>query len=117
MFRKPILRLTLLLLALIVISTVFFGLAKTKQYSAYAECRKLAMTTKGYGIWNYERTFSRVLMSQIVFFDGYNTLTCEATGIGPFWAVQGYIKTIVGCSKSLSGEADMCSEDYFGVDP
>ena len=117
MLRKPILRITLLLLALIVVTTVFFGLAKTKQYSAYAECRELAVTTKGYTVWNYERTFPMVFMSQVVFSDGYNTLTCKATGIGPFWAVRGHVKTNVGCSKSLSDQGDMCPEDYFGVDP
>ena len=68
--------------------TIFLGLAKTKQYSAYSVCRQLAMTTKGYAVWNYERTFPMVFMSQIVFSDGYNDLACDAIGIGPFWTVR-----------------------------
>lgn len=117
MLPKSIFRNSLALLAIVVVTTMFFGLIRTEKYSAYAECRKLAMTTKGYGAWNYERTIPMVFISRIDFSDGYNELSCTANGIGPFWVVQASMKTNVACANSLSDEPDLCPEDYFGVIP
>ena len=114
--RKPVVKLLLVLVIIVVVMTIFFGLAKTKQYSAYAACRQLAMTTKGYAAWNYKHTYSIVFLSQIVFSDGYNELVCDATGIRPFWRVRTSTHTLVACMKSLEPAA-MCPEDYFGVNP
>ena len=105
-----------LLLAVIMVSTMFFGLIKTEHYSAYGACRKVAMNTKGYAIWNHEQTFPIVFWSRIVFSDGYNDLSCDAIGIGPFWTVRGSMHTLVGCGLNLN-TGDMCPEDYFGVNP
>ena len=116
MLRKRLIRTALILLAIIVITTSFLGLAKMTHYSAYAACRKTAMTVKGYAVWKYERTFPMVFRSRIFFSDGYNELDCEATGIGPFWRVTGHGQTLVACVKNLD-TAEMCPEDYFGVDP
>ena len=117
MLPKWTFRILLVLLAIVVVTTMFFGLIKTKKYSAYAECQKLAMTTKGYGAWNHERTIPMVFVSRIDFSDGYNELSCTANGIGPFWVVQASMKTNVACANSLSDEPDLCPEDYFGVIP
>ncbi|HZM24809.1 MAG TPA: hypothetical protein VFC02_23870 [Anaerolineales bacterium] len=118
MFPKWIFRVALVLLAIVVVTTVFFGLIKTEKYSAYAECRKLAMTTKGYGVWDHERTFSMVFSSLVSFSDGYNELSCTANGIGPFWVVQRSMKTNAACANSLTYDGvDLCPEDYFGVSP
>lgn len=118
MAPKRIIRTILVFLATIVGITLFFGLVRTNQYSAYAECRKLALTTKGYGVWNHTRTFPLIFSSMISFSDGYNELSCTATGIGPFWVVQTSMKTNVACANSLTDEgADLCPEDYFGVNP
>jgi hypothetical protein len=117
MLPKWITRTALVLLAIIVLTTVFFGLVKTEKYSAYSVCRKLAMTTKGYAVWTYERTLQMVFTSRVIFSDGYNELRCAVNGIGPFWTVQWVMKTNVGCANSLNGEADLCPEDYFGVIP
>ena len=114
---KRIFRILLVFLAIVMVTTLFFGLIQTKNYSAYAECRKLAMTTKGYGAWNYVRTIPMVFVSRIDFSDGYNELSCTANGIGPFWVVQASMKTNVACANSLSDEPDLCPEDYFGVIP
>ena len=116
MLRNLIIKILLLCVAIIVVTTLFFGLVKTKQYSAYAACRNVAMNTKGYGVWNHERTFPMVFMAQIVFSDGYNDLSCNAVGIGPFWSVTRSMHTLVGCGKNLITE-EMCPEDYFGVNP
>ncbi len=117
MSRKWIIRISLFLLATIIITTIFFGLVQTKQFSAYGECRKAAMTTKGYAVWKYERTIQMVFMSWVVFSDGYNDLTCHAVGVGPFWAVQGTDQTLVGCVTGLGEGGGWCPEDYFGVSP
>ena len=116
MSRKSVVNLLLFLVISVVVVTVFFGLAKTKQYSAYSACRQLAMTTKGYATWKHERTYSMVFLSRIVFSDGYNDLVCDATGIGPFWKISTSTHTLVGCMKSLE-PAESCPEDYFGVNP
>jgi hypothetical protein len=94
-----------------------FGLAKTEKYSAYAECRKVAETTKGYAAWKYERTFQLIFESRVVFSDGYNDLTCVAVGIGPYWTVRGSYHTLVACLESLDNGGGICPEDYFGVAP
>lgn len=118
MFPKWIFRVALVLLTSVVVTTMFFGLIKTEKYSAYAQCRKLAMATKGYDTWSYERTIPMVFISRIDFSDGYNELSCTANGIGPFWDVQTSMKTNVACANSLTDEgADLCPEDYFGVNP
>jgi len=118
MLPKWIFRILAVLLAIIVVTTVFFGLVRTKRYSAYAECRKLAMSTKGYGVWHHERTLPMVFISRVDFSDGYNELNCTVKGIGPFWVVHTSMKTNVACANALTDEgADLCPEDYFGVNP
>jgi len=79
------------------------------------------MGTKGYDIWRYERTTELeqksffIRRSDVHFSDGYNTLTCEAVGLGPFWFTQAVWQTLVGCLSG--GQNDDCSQDYFGVYP
>ena len=125
MIRKWTVR-ALLLITPVVVVTLFFGLVKTKQFSAYGECRKYALTTKGYDVWKYKHTLPLVFMSLVVFNDGYNDLDCYANGIGPFWRVQGATETIVGCLTSVPGSVEqvkevgedgLCRRDYFGVEP
>jgi hypothetical protein len=126
MLRKWAIRI-LLLLAIVVTTTIFFGLIKTKQFSAYGECRKFALATKGYDVWKYKHTLQLIFMSLVVFNDGYNDLTCYAFGVGPFWSVQGASETIVGCLTGIPGknngqvrevgEDGLCLRDYFGVEP
>jgi hypothetical protein len=118
MVRKWATRIPLWLLLAVVVTTMLFGSIKTKSYSAYAECRKVAAATTGYGVWTHERTFPLVFMSQVFFSDGYNELSCTANGIGPFWVAQASMKTNVACAIRLTDEgADLCPEDYFGVAP
>lgn len=118
MAPRWIIRTIFVLLATLVGMNLVFGWVKTDRYSAYAECRKLALTTKGYGVWNHVRTFPLVFSSMISFSDGYNELSCSATGIGPFWVVQTSMKTNVACANSLTEDGvDLCPEDYFGVNP
>ncbi len=105
----------LLLLAMIIVTTPFFGRVETKQFSAYAACRKTAVTTKGYAVWEHKETIQKMFVSWVVFSDGFNDLSCQAIGMGPFWMVKISMHTLVGCAKSLDGE--MCPEEYFGVNP
>ena len=101
----------------LVLLNFILSFVSTKQFSAYAACRNLAVETKGYGIWKHQATIPLVFNSQVIFSDGYNDLNCSATGIGPFWQVTSYIKTNAACSLSLSNPPDLCPEDYFGVVP
>ena len=81
------------------------------------------MGIKGYAIWNYERTTDQeqtpifLRRSDVYFSDGYNTLTCEAIGLGPFWFTKTVWQTLVGCLSGLENGGEMCSQDYFGVYP
>jgi hypothetical protein len=94
---------------------------ETKQFSAYAACRKVALATKGYAVWEHEQTVQQLFISWVVFSDGFNDLSCQAIGVGPFWKVRESMHTLVGCGKSPeNGELIMkstCPEDYFGVNP
>lgn len=107
-----------LFLLTIILTTVFFGRVETKQFSAYAACRQVALETKGYSTWKHARTDQMVFVSWVVFYDGYNDLTCQAVGIGPFWTAGNTMHTLVGCATSLSSDAaSACPEEYFGVSP
>ena len=110
--------LSVLLLAILIISTPYFGRVETKQFSAYAACRKVPMKTKGYATWTHTRTIQFMFRSQVLFSDGFNGLSCQAIGVGPFWMVGKARPTLAGCSKDLgNGNAMPCPEDYFGVSP
>lgn len=104
------------LISLVILSFIL-SFVQTKQFSAYAACRNLAIETKGYGIWKHQATIPLAFKSQVIFSDGTNDLNCSTTGIGPFWQVTSYIKTNAACSLSLSNPPDLCPEDYFGVEP
>ena len=107
-----------LLAALLLVSTPFFGAVETKHFSAYAACRKIAMTTKGYSTWEHEQTQQLVFRSRIQFSDGSNELICQAVGVGPFWLVGKIRPTLASCSNDLgNGKTEPCPEDYFGVNP
>ena len=116
MSRKRPIRTAFILLAIVLLTTLSLGLVKRTAYSAYTSCRKLAMTTKGYAVWKYDRTVQMESKSRIFFSDGFNELTCEAMRIGPFWVVTSNIQTRFGCVKNLD-RGEMCPEDYFGVNP
>ena len=108
----------LLFVAILLVSTPFFGGVETKQFSAYAACRKTAEATKSYAIWEHEQTMQMVFRSRVQFSDGLNELICQAVGVGPFWIVGKVRPTLVSCSKDLgNGKTEPCPEDYFGVNP
>ncbi|MFZ5880085.1 MAG: hypothetical protein ACOY0R_12000 [Chloroflexota bacterium] len=103
---------------LVVLLTIILGLVETERFSAYGTCRDAALHTKGYAAWEHVHSTQMVFVTQMTFSDGYNELTCQAIGIGPFWTVTHTMKTLVGCSTNLSDNpADACPEDYFGVRP
>ena len=108
------------LLAVICVASIFVTSASS---SSYATCRKAAMGIKGYAVWNHERTTDYeqtsifLRQSNVYFSDGYNTLTCEAIGLGPFWFTKNVWQTLVGCLGSLENGGEMCPQDYFGVYP
>lgn len=118
MKRKNATKVILLVLAVLFISTPYFARTKTKFFSAYGACRYSAMHTKGYAVWRYTRTTAKFLNADIEFTDGYQTITCQTIGVGPFW-IPGMIWTdMVGCGERLAdGSFQMCREDYFGVSP
>jgi len=106
-----------IILSIVVLTVLILGFWKTTGFSAYGACRKLAMQTKGYGVWRHESTTQDGFQSHVSFSDGYNIMTCSATGIGPFWVATSYSRTLVGCNQSLGTASDPCPEDYFGVEP
>jgi hypothetical protein len=118
MFPNWKVALPLLLMAVLVVSTPFFGGVETKQFSAYGACRKVAMATKSYATWEHEQTIQMVFRSRIRFSDGSNHLSCQAIGVGPFWMVGKTTPTLASCSKDLgNGKTELCPEAYFGVSP
>ena len=118
MSRKWKVRIPLFILTIIMVTTQVFGGVEINPFSAYAACRKVAMTTKGYATWKHEQTIPVIVISWVIFSDGFNDLTCQAIGIGPFWTARSSMHTLVGCAKSLENEKiNMCPEDYFGVSP
>src|SRR4051812_17449130 len=104
MLHNPKARIALLFLTIIIISTVFFGLVETKQFSAYAACRNLVMERKGSGVWKHTHTDQLLFLSEMFFNDGTNVLPCSAFGIGPFWVGKLGFQTILGCE---------CIKDYY----
>jgi hypothetical protein len=110
--------LILFLLTIMLVSTPFFGRVETRRFSAYAACRKVAMATKGYAVWQHEKTIERMVLSRIIFSDGFNNLDCRALGLGPFWMVRKSLLSWNICDKDAgNGKMIMCSEEYFGVSP
>ncbi|HSJ89466.1 MAG TPA: hypothetical protein VK909_19805 [Anaerolineales bacterium] len=108
----------LFLVAILLVSTPYFGGVKTKEFSAYAACRKIAMATKAYATWEHEQTMPMLFRSRVRFSDGFNHLNCQAIGVGPFWTVGKVRPILASCSKDLgNGKAEPCPEDYFGVRP
>jgi hypothetical protein len=103
---------------LVVLLTIILGLVETNRFSAYGVCRDTALHTKSYAAWEHVHTTQIVFVTRMTFSDGYNELTCQAIGIGPFWTATSTLKTLVGCATSLSDNpTDACPEDYFGVNP
>jgi hypothetical protein len=118
MKQKKATKVILLVLAILFISTPFFARAKTKYFSAYGACRYSAMHTKGYAMWRHTKTTAQFLTAEVEFEDGFNTISCQTIGIGPFWIPGIPWTTLVGCSTSLPGETfELCPEGYFGVSP
>ena len=109
----------LLLLALVVTSTPYFGRVETSRFSAYAACRKVAMATKGYAEWKHEQTIPKMfILSRVLFSDGFDEIDCHAMGVGPFWIVRKSQFAFTTCSKDLgNGKKMICPEGYFGVNP
>jgi uncharacterized membrane protein len=106
------------LLASMFVTTPFFGRVETRQFSDYATCRKLAMMTKGYAVWEHQQTIQKMFMSRIRFSDGFNTLDCHAIGFGPFWMVRKSQQTLVNCDPDAgNGQIMLCSREHFGVSP
>jgi hypothetical protein len=119
MRRRLWIGIPLIALVIIVISTLFFGGVETKRFSAYAACRKVAMETKGYSIWEHTKTVQYVFISAVYFVDMTNELGCAAVGVGPFWHAIGAYQTIVGCGIGYGDGTYVvpCREGYFGVSP
>jgi hypothetical protein len=110
--------LSLLILSTLFITTPFFGSVETRQFSAYAACRKVAMATKAYATWTHVQTNQKIFMSQVRFSDGINSLDCQAIGIGPFWMVRKALPTLLTCDRELGdGMSLICPVEYFGVSP
>jgi hypothetical protein len=110
--------LPLFFLIIMLITTPYFGTVETRQFSAYAACRKVALARKGYAVWKPKQTTPKAFRSEIIFSDGYSNLDCHAWGIGPFWIVRAALLQWSVCNKDLgNGNKIECTEDYFGVIP
>lgn len=106
-----------ILLTIFILVTFVLSFVQTKQFSAYAACRNVAIETKGYAVWEHQSTIPFVFLSRITFSDGINNLDCNAMGIMSFWAVTSHSKTNAFCGTNLSETPNPCLEDYFGVKP
>jgi hypothetical protein len=82
--------------------------------SAYKACRQTMFSVEGYGIWERQSTIFLLFYAIYDFDDGYNTATCAATGIGPFWHGEKVLETLVGCGLSIQ---EPCPRENFGVSP
>ena len=108
----------LFLLVSVALSTPFFARVETKQFSAYAACRKVALAKKGYAVWKPAQTTPNLFRSEIIFSDGHSKLDCHAWGIGPFWIIRAALLNWSVCDQDLgNGQTTACPEDYFGVSP
>ncbi|MBI5295812.1 MAG: hypothetical protein HY869_10075 [Chloroflexi bacterium] len=92
--------------------------------SDYGTCRKTAMDTKGYGVWEHQQTTTQesgvafIHYATVTFSDGTNDLSCEAVGVGPLWATSMAWQTLVACLGGVqNGSPTTCPLDYFGVYP
>lgn len=108
----------LFLLALVFITTPYFGRVETRRFSAYAACRKVAMATKGYAVWEHKQTTEKMFRSRIIFSDGFSKIECRAIGVGPFWIVRVFLHNWVICDQDPNnGKIMECQEEYYGVNP
>ena len=104
---------TLLNLTLLIFVAITFNFS----FSAYGACRKMAMSQEGYGVWKYQNAIQDKEFVWIGFSDGTNDLSCQASTVGPFWAVIFNMQTLVGCVKSSGVQETSCPRGYFGVSP
>jgi hypothetical protein len=101
---------TILLIALLFIIIIVLP-APARAYKA---CRQTMLSVEGYGVWEHQSTIFLLFYATYNFFDGYNTATCSATGIGPFWSGEKTLETLVGCGLSID---EPCPRKNFGVSP
>ena len=96
--------------------------SKTPSQQAYQACRLMMLNTKGYGVWKLQSARYQTSKAQFDFDDGFNTATCEAIKVGPFWLPGSLAQTAVG---SICGPVPMdetqpsaeCPRKKFGVSP
>jgi len=74
------------------------------------------INTNGYGIWKLQNARYQRFKAQFDFDDGFNTATCEAVGLGPFWIGTKTTETLVRCVQSLDTGTE-CPRAKFGVTP
>ena len=126
MDKKRILKITALALVIIlVLGCMVFILfsanppasttSRSSQY-AYRACHRTMMNTAGYGVWALQNAKYQQYKAQFDFDDGFNTATCEAMGLGPFWIGTKTLETAVGCVQSLAAGTE-CPRKKFGVTP
>ena len=91
-------------------STPIFARLKTDVFSAYAACQSTAKTIKGNKAWEYQRAIPGMFDATLFFSDGYNELSCDTVGVGPFWIV---IMTVHGCRGNTSEICPPSDSDDF----
>jgi hypothetical protein len=115
--RKWKIGILILFFIIVTVETIILGQVETKQFSAYATCRDLAIATRGYAIWKHISTKQTIPTTRVTFSDRTNDLVCDAIGIGPFWIIVNNWHTLVGCVESFEPKPKTCPEDYYGVSP
>lgn len=112
--------LMLLCAVLLVIAGVLATRAFSPALSVAAACRGAMERTEGYGPWKLQPVPPGAAQPSdvAIYFDGYNTGTCHAHQIGPFWIVDSIGQTLVACGLGLGNDAAKeCPRRAYGVMP
>ncbi len=108
--------LVLIVILLVAIIGILFT-ANSSQY-AYVACRQVMLNEDGYGVWSLKSSRFLIVRAQYDFFDGFNTITCEASGFGTHWIGSKGIETLVACMLSLDDiGGNECPRAKYGVTP
>ena len=107
-----------ILITVIFIVVAIIGIYAFSSPYAYQACRQVMLATDGYGVWQLQSTRSLLLKVQYDFYDGFNTVTCEAVGFGHLWIATKKMETLVGCMLSLDDTGgNECPRAKYGVTP
>jgi hypothetical protein len=106
------------LITILVLCAAAIVVAFASSRHAYQACRQVMLSEDGYGVWSLKSSLFLIVRAQYDFFDGFNTITCEASGFGTHWIGSKGIETLVACMLSLDNTGgNECPRAKYGVTP